>query len=264
MENLDLTNYIQQARKSGMEDNKIREGLLQAGWPVSSIEEATMSKENPKQSLKIQNSKTSIHNAVVVILVLGIAVTGHFAGAYYMANYKNFPLWPFEVSVPVPTFTSRPSPVAIPDSTADWQTYRNDEYGFEVKYSSDWTFKLDDGITFNPAKGIFDLVKLGPRQNPNGVSFDDGATLGFMVADNLNGEIKKYTTVGKGEDPFSANDFSGFKYITDGGELINAYQTSLTGKVFVFTWSRANIYNSNDFSYQKYLLPILSTFRFTK
>src|SRR3989338_592079 len=27
----------------------------------------------------------------------------------------------------------------VVDETADWQTYRNEEYGFEIKYSNDWS-----------------------------------------------------------------------------------------------------------------------------
>lgn len=162
MENLDLINYIQQARKSGMGDNKIREGLLQAGWPVSSVEEAIMSKENPKsevlnskQGLKIQNSNTSIRNAIFAILFLGIAVVGYFGGAYYMANYQYFPLWPFEVSIPVSTFAPRPSPTnleaKLPSDTSGWLTYRNEEYGFEFRYPVDWAFKQ----YFSNADGFF-------------------------------------------------------------------------------------------------------------
>jgi len=36
------------------------------------------------------------------------------------------------MEVVVPTFTPRPDP------TADWQTYRNEQYGFEFRYPGDW------------------------------------------------------------------------------------------------------------------------------
>lgn len=36
------------------------------------------------------------------------------------------------------------------DETTDWKTYRNEEYGFEIKYPNDWRFYEEEGmISFN-------------------------------------------------------------------------------------------------------------------
>lgn len=37
----------------------------------------------------------------------------------------------------IQTFTPRPSSSATPNLTADWKTYRNDQYGFEFKYPAE-------------------------------------------------------------------------------------------------------------------------------
>jgi len=42
------------------------------------------------------------------------------------------------VQAPPPTPASTPQPQAEVLDTSNWQTYRNDEFGFEVKYPGDW------------------------------------------------------------------------------------------------------------------------------
>jgi hypothetical protein len=38
--------------------------------------------------------------------------------------------------------------VASTSQTAGWKTYTNTQYGYEIKYPSDWSYSLSDGLTF--------------------------------------------------------------------------------------------------------------------
>lgn len=42
------------------------------------------------------------------------------------------------------------------DETADWKTYKNDKYGFELKYPSTWSYPFDnwEGGVFSVGRGI--------------------------------------------------------------------------------------------------------------
>lgn len=136
-----------------MGDDKIREGLLQVGWPESDINEAMVKAPAgvaPQPRPKAMMSKS----LAVIFTVIAIAVAGYFAGAYYMSKFQNFPLWPFEAPVMAPTFTPRPSPanleVELPsDISADWKTYRNEGYGFEFRYPGDFKILFEKYDQYN-------------------------------------------------------------------------------------------------------------------
>lgn len=81
------------------------------------------------QLLAITNAKWFLVGVVLFACAVLYAISASSRG-----------LWPFpapEVKVvmtPSPSATFTP----LPDPTASWQTYRNEEYGFEVKYLSGW------------------------------------------------------------------------------------------------------------------------------
>jgi len=69
-----------------------------------------------------------------VVIVLAIIVL--FVAATLIINAKLFPK-----SKPSPTPTTQPSPLPSPsplDETANWKTYKNKLFGYQIKYPQEW------------------------------------------------------------------------------------------------------------------------------
>lgn len=264
MENLDLTNYIQQVRRSGMGDNKIREGLLQAGWLVSSIEEAMV--RVPIVDIPQSKPKAPISKFLVVIFSVTVTIVGYFAGAYYMANFQGFPLWPFEVSVPVPIFTLRPTNLEaeLPSDISNWQTYHNEEYGFEFKYPNAWNISSISQKNSIYALGLDSTVQ---SHDDTDLPYDIEISVYSNISDldyqklgvkNLNDFLNKYSDR---PDP----KFINVKSITINQEL--GYQAdsgpnSFAGGTYYYFFNETYIYEMFDFGDLPEFDRILSTFRF--
>jgi hypothetical protein len=153
-----------------------------------------------------------------------------------------------------------------PVSTADWKTFTSMKYGFSIKYPTDWEFINEENQTStNPEKQIFDLNSPGA----GGCALTNGSVLSFTISDVLSDYIKENTDPNKSPyalspgsifDAFNQYNFSGVMISdkTYPSETINAYRQLPNGKYLFFRWDHAG---DNDYSYQRYLLPMLSSIK---
>jgi len=152
-------------------------------------------------------------------------------------------------------------PSATPDPTADWKTYTNTQYGFEFKYPPIWMIEEN-------SKQVT-LIIYGSRQDRGGGIFSDGARIIFSGSDYLSDDVTQRTVGWKNpKAPFSIYGFLGVIVYEDQkpewnwGSWIKAYNLSPNGKIVELDWLSSNQSDSSDYDYQKYLLPVLSTFKF--
>src|SRR3989344_2592000 len=84
------------------------------------------------------NQKGFANIVLIVVIVVIVAV-----GGYFMFVRKSAPI----VQQPTPTTTQTNTPVSPTPTpqgeTANWKTYRDTTYGFEMKYPSGWSLKSD-------------------------------------------------------------------------------------------------------------------------
>ncbi len=79
---------------------------------------------------KSLNKGISAPIAIIIIVVCALLVGGIVIWQYYG----------------MPKEEEEVSGEKLPeDETADWKTYRNEEYGYELKYYKDWTYKDKEG-----------------------------------------------------------------------------------------------------------------------
>ena len=125
-----LIDYIKQNKQKGFSDDQIKKALLGAGWKQEDINKRFKSPgKKPKWLIPVI--------VIVGVIVLGLIVWG---------GYELFKPAPPENEGGAEEGDGLPE-----DETADlpsedlskegWETYRNEEYGWEVQYPRDWTAK---------------------------------------------------------------------------------------------------------------------------
>jgi hypothetical protein len=122
-----LIDYIKQNKEKRGSDEEIKKTLLDAGWKEGDIEEGFRTVTESKQPIVPEESVKKLKPKwlVPVIIVVGIIVLG-------LITWGGYELF-------------KPAPSKLPgageieqDQFKNWKTYRNEEYGFEVKYPKEW------------------------------------------------------------------------------------------------------------------------------
>lgn len=88
----------------------------------------------------MKNTKNGFTPIVTILLVV-VAVLAISGGAYYVSSKKNNNAAEQPQAEQKQGETVTNSTQSIESELADWKTYRNDEYGFEMKYPNTWAFK---------------------------------------------------------------------------------------------------------------------------
>ncbi len=151
-----------------------------------------------------QKGSATVTLLVVLVVVVAAILT-------YFAFFKK----PGEVAVsptPTPTKTATPTP----DETANWKTYTNNQYGFEVKYPSDW-----EQITPNITGQALLTVGFKPK-NLSGETlanvFVSNNNLDFLAQHSI---YKKET---KGGYVFTLQNSGGSNYLAKENQILSTFK----------------------------------------
>ncbi|MDP3730912.1 MAG: hypothetical protein Q8R34_00180 [bacterium] len=182
---------------------------------------------------------------LVSIIILATLIGGYFA----LAKYQSW--WPFgdSVLVQTPTPIPIPIPIPIPNEISDWKTYRNEKYGFELKYPAEWKIE-------NTSNGV-------SASSPNSSkSLAEGGIYAMLINIFPTKSLKVSDEIGK----LPAQCIIDLKYLTiDGQESLDFLAKCEFAQPRQILW----IKNGQKFTATIYLdydmiKNILSTFKFTR
>ena len=77
--------------------------------------------------IKVKKSFPVLTLLLILVLILSLAGTGYLA-------YQNM-----QLTKQIAEIKTSPTPVATVDPTADWKTYTNSFYNFQLRYPQNWT-----------------------------------------------------------------------------------------------------------------------------
>jgi hypothetical protein len=135
--NQDLINYIKVGQAQGMSREQITDELKKVGWQDAQINKAFRELQAPAQPAQL--AKTNLYlkfnprTLIVAGVVLGVLLIGGGVSAVLYIGIWN-PGWnPFGQTVEQ---IQEEQQETTEDAYANWQTYRNEEFGFEFQYPS--------------------------------------------------------------------------------------------------------------------------------
>ncbi len=197
----------------------------------------------------MKNNQRGFMNMVfmgVGAVVLIIGLLGYF-GFRFTKKSEPITEQPAQIPVVAPANTSAQAPK---DETVNWKTYRNEEYGFEVEYSSSWAVKKIDDNDIRFVGGIGGKgVLLSMKINPDQISLTEWTQ--EDLGQNFTPSIKKVTSFG-----INYLWYNGILSLEDSDNSIIYFGNPYPSTVFIL-----QAYPSTK--YKNEIEHFLSTFKFT-
>ena len=177
-----------------------------------------------------------------------------------------------------PIFVASPSFNIMQTEIDNWKTYRNEEYGFEMKYPQNWKVRKDEEIYFGESKEVITaggekilIGKIGFSiafydnvsklwGNKNNLSLEDWIFEFLLPLQE--GEIKQTITFGE-------NNYNGILLKKEKGvgviSLITTIYVKRDNSIYELKGEVPTITSSNfptEYDYDKVFNQMLSTFKF--
>ncbi|MFC1790783.1 hypothetical protein ACFLZP_04875 [Patescibacteria group bacterium] len=132
----------------------------------SVINQPTNQASSPEpQLIQGKGSRKSGIIVLVLFLLIALGAAGYFGYSYYQLQNRVGGDFPEAEEVPTKMVFASPteaiaisSPTAPPDSTTNWQIYKNDDYGFSFKYPANFTISQ---LVEKPFYSLKELVEFG-------------------------------------------------------------------------------------------------------
>lgn len=113
-------------------------------------------KQVEEPTVPVVQSTNRLNNITIISMALFVLLSLSSVAFLY---YQNQQLKTMLAKYQTPIGSPKPlAQVAIPDPTANWQTYASKKYNFEIKYPNAWPYKL---VEFGSASGIGERFTLG-------------------------------------------------------------------------------------------------------
>ena len=232
-----------------------------------------------KQDYSEEPKKNNLIKLIITSIIVLIALIG---GYFIYQYYFNQPIeeeQPITCSEETKTCPDGTTVVRIPpdcefaecleytDPTADWKTYRNEEYGFELKYPKDWMYS--EAIT---TESLFIKNVIGFKPEDKTYSFMNGA-MDPIIIEVFMGTIKQISEnmhpLLKTEPSLSINSYSVFFEENALGELSYFFQNPKNNNIQINLKSEIDMLLKNQpekvaekDELKNIFNQILSTFKF--